>query len=174
MHSPSAATPEPDDALGADPEDPSTAAEALDPTPARPPDLDTMPVPGITRRRVAFAMAAIVTAWIVIVFARQVGEAAAATGRADEAVLRNAALTADVAGLKRELDQVQQQAYILQQARGHRLGDSGEIPFTLALDAPALAADAPGSAGQALGAAQDRSSPLDTWLRLLFGPDAGG
>jgi cell division protein FtsB len=170
----SAASPEPDGGLGASPEEPTAEAEGPDQGAVRPPDLDTMPVPGITRRRVAFALAAIVSAWIIIVFARQVGEAAAATGRADAAAIQNAALTADVAGIQRELDQVQQQAYILQQARGHRLGTPGEIPFSLALDAPALAADAPGSAAQALGASQERGSPLDTWLRLLFGPGVDG
>lgn len=187
MSSRSGARPEPDDALDATPEelpaaaDPDSVASApgasassgtAEQDSARPPDLETMPVPGITPRRVAFVMAAIVSAWIVIVFARQVGEAATATGRADEAVVRNAALTADVAGLQRELATVQQQAYILQQARGHRLGKTGETPFTLSADAPTLAGDAPGSAAQALGSDQERRTPLDTWLALLFGPGA--
>jgi len=174
MHSRSATSPELDDALDAKPEEPTAEAEGRVQGSFRPPDLDTMPVPGITRRRVAFAMAAIVSAWIIIVFARQVGEGAAATGRAEAAAIENAALTADVAGLQRELDQVRQQAYIEQQARGHRLGDPGEIPFAVAADAPALPADAPGSATQALGASQERGSPLDSWLRLLFGPGADG
>lgn len=189
MSSRSGARPEPDDALDATAEDLAAALDpdmiavargasassgTAEPDASRPPDLETMPVPGITPRRVAFVMAAIVSAWIVIVFARQVGEAATATGRADEAVARNAALTADVAGLQRELATVQQQTYILQQARGHRLGMTGEIPFTLSADAPTLAADAPGSATQALGSDQDRSSPLETWLRLLFGPGPEG
>lgn len=149
------------------------ASSGADAGALRPPDLDTLPVPGITRRRVAFVLAAVVSAWIIVVFARQVSEAAAATGRADEAAVVNAALTADVAALQRELDLVQETAYIGQQARAHGLGTPDEVAFTLAHDAPALPADAPGSATQALGAAQDGSSPLDTWLRLLFGPDAG-
>jgi cell division protein FtsB len=172
----SSTPPEPDAALAAvdvlEPADGGPAA--LDGTATRPPDLDTLPVAGITKRRVAFVIAAVFTAWIVVVFARQVGEAATATGRADDAVAQNAALTADVAAMQRELQLVQRKAYIQQQARGYGLGKETEIPFSLAQDAPALPADAAGSAAQALGASQDRSSPLDTWLRLLFGPGDGG
>jgi cell division protein FtsB len=180
MPSPSATPPEldgqlPDDA-DAPTDDPSrsSAVPGAGPASALPPDIDTLPVPGITRRRVAFVIAAVFSAWVVVVFARQVSEAAAATSRADDAVVANAALTAEVAALQRELDLVQARPYILQQARAHGLGKEKEIPFTLADDAPPLPADAPGSAAQALGASQDRSSPLDTWLRLLFGPGADG
>ena len=173
MPSPSATPPELDVApVDASDEEPDEFLAA--PASTRPPDLDTLPVAGITRRRVAFVLAAVVSAWIVVVFARQVSEAAAATGRADDSAAVNAALTADVAALQRELDLVQARPYILQQARGHGLGKEREIPFTLTNDAPALPADAPGSAAQALGATQDRGSPFDTWLRLLFGPGADG
>ena len=43
----------------------------------------------------------------------------------------------------------------------------------LADDAPPLAADAPGTAAVRLGAVVDRPSPLESWLRLLFGPGGG-
>ncbi len=171
-----------------DPRPASSAASTdeladLDPPPAEPPErpspeisatpvavaLEGLPIAGVTRRRVAFVAAALVTAWIVLVFARQVGEASAATGRADEAVLANARLTRDVAALQRELALVKTTPYILQQARAYRLGAPGEVAFQLAADAPPLGPDAPGSAEHRLGATSAVRSPLDSWLTLLFG-----
>lgn len=134
-------------------------------------DLSALPVAGITRRRVAFLAAAFVSAWIVVVFARQVGEASAASTRAEQMRLANTELAADVASLERELELIQRQEYILQQARGYRLGIPNEIPFTLSPDAPALAADAPGSAAVRLGAGEPAVTPLESWLSLLFGPE---
>ena len=73
--------------------------------------------------------------------------------------------------LKRELELIQRQAYITQQARAYRLGGGREIAFTLDANAPALPADAPGSASVKLGAApMDQRTPLESWLELLFGP----
>jgi cell division protein FtsB len=134
-------------------------------------DLSRLPVAGgITRRRVAFLAAAFVSAWIVVVFARQVGEASAAANRAEQMRLANVELAADVASLERELELIQRQEYILQQARGYRLGIPNEIPFSLSPDAPPLAADAPGSAAVRLGAGEPPVTPLESWLSLLFGP----
>jgi cell division protein FtsB len=150
--------------------------ESADASPAEaagPPDVDLagLPVAGITRRRLAFLAAAFVSAWIVVVFARQVGEASEATTRAEQMQIANAELAADVASLERELELIQRQDYILQQARGYRLGAPNEIPFTLAPDAPPLTADAPGSAAVRLGAGEPSITPLESWLSLLFGPE---
>lgn len=129
----------------------------------------TLPVAGFSRRRLAFVVGALVTAWVVVVFARQVGDAAAATGRVETAAVENGSLTQEVAALQRELDLVQTTPYIVQQARGFGLGARGEIPFHLAADAPPLPSDAPGSAALRLGAPASARSPLDSWLTLLFG-----
>jgi len=134
-------------------------------------DLAGLPVAGITRRRVAFLVAAFVTAWIVVVFARQVGEASAAATRAEMMRAANVELAGDLASLERELELIQRQDYILQQARAYRLGAPDEIPFTLSPDAPPLTADAPGSAAVRLGAGEPPISPLESWLSLLFGPE---
>ena len=75
-----------------------------------------------------------------------------------------------VEGLARELEQIQRQRYVEQQARGYGLGGAKEIPFTLADDAPPLPDDAPGSASVRLGADRSRVTPLERWLTLLFGP----
>ena len=164
---PTAAEPEPDAAERAVPESldarPSTArAETAG-------SLADLPVAGLTRRRIALAIGALVAAWVILLFARQVGEASEASSRVQAMEVSNAALETEVMGLERELTLIQRQAYIEQQAREYRLGTSREIPFVLADDAPPLAPDAPGSASVRLGAVVDRPSPLESWLDLLFG-----
>jgi hypothetical protein len=107
--------------------------------------------------------------WIVIVFARQVGDASAATGRAEAMIASNAQRQAQVAGLERELQRIGDRRFVLQQARGYGLGGSHEISFSLAAGAPSLPPDAPGSAAVRLGAPSS-AAPLERWLTLLFGP----
>jgi cell division protein FtsB len=133
-------------------------------------DLSALSIAGITRRRVGWVAAALLSAWIVVVFARQAGEAATASNRADQIARDNAALAAEVASLERELDIIEQPAYISQQARAYNLGSPQEIPFTLDPSVPAPGPDAPGSARFRVGAHDDRPSPLESWLSLLFGP----
>jgi cell division protein FtsB len=133
------------------------------------PDLSALPVVGITRRRMAFLGAAFATVWIVIIFARQVGEASAATGRVEALREANAQLAAEVAALEREFDLIQGEPYILLQARGFGLGGPRDIAFTLS-GRPELPEDAPGSAAARLGARADPDTPLESWLSLLFGP----
>lgn len=136
--------------------------------------LADLPVAGLTRRRIGLLLAALVAAWVIVLFARQVGEASEALARADAMRAANVSLHGDVAGLEAELVLIQRQAYIEQQAREYRLGQPKEIPFVLADDAPPLAPDAPGTAAVRLGATQDRRSPVDSWLDLLFGARISG
>jgi cell division protein FtsB len=134
------------------------------------PDLAALPIAGITRRRIGILACAMLGAWIVIAFARQVGEASAATARADDIASANAALRIEVGALERELDLIARQRYIEQQGRAYGLGGPREIAFTLEKDAPALPADAPGSAALRIGARTDDVAPLERWLTVLFGP----
>jgi cell division protein FtsB len=152
-----------------DPFDPFAAPEG---TTTR--SLDGLSVAGITRRRAAFALAALVTVWVVAVFARQVGDASAATARADRIRAENVEIAANVADLRSELQLIQTQSYIEQQARGYGLGNPRERPFALAGEADPLPSDAPGSAGLRLGAQSEKRSPFESWLSVLFGPDPGG
>ncbi len=133
------------------------------------PDLAALPIVGITRRRLAIGLGALLAVWILVIFARQVSEAAAATGRAQAMVAANAAKRAEIVGLEGELSRIQQPRFILQQARAYRLGDPDEIPFALAPGASPLAANAPGSAALRVGAPTSLS-PLESWLTILFGP----
>ena len=134
------------------------------------PDLAALPIVGITRRRVATLAATMLAAWIVIAFARQVGEVSAASQRAEYIATANANLRVEVAELERELELIGRQHYIQQQARAYGLGGSREIAFTLAKDAPPLPADAPGSAASRVGARDEHVAPLERWLTVLFGP----
>jgi hypothetical protein len=128
-----------------------------------------LPLPSLSRRRLATVAGVVVAAWLVLAFGRQVGDASAASNRADELRIANAALRQDVSTLQQDLARVQDDRFIRLQARQFGLGGPGEIPFTLAADAPALAADAPGSAAVRLGAVHDQRSPLEVWLSTIFG-----
>ena len=152
----------PDETGSTPPEDGSARASGE-------PDLATLPIVGLTRRRMATLLGVALIAWVIILFARQVTDAAAATGKAEAMVASNAARRSEVAGLEHELEVIQQPAFVAQQARGYGLGDSHEIPFSLGPGASPLPSDAPGSASVRLGAPTS-VSPLERWLTLLFGP----
>ena len=133
------------------------------------PDLSGLPIAGITRRRIGFLVAALLSAYIVIAFARQVSDASSAGVRVETMKAGNVEIENRIAALEREYQLIQRQEWIEQQARGYGLGVTGEIPFTLAAP-PSLPPDAPGSAAVRLGGRTDRPSPLEAWLSLLFGP----
>jgi hypothetical protein len=133
-------------------------------------DLSAVPVVGITPRRITFALGALVIVWVVFAFARQMGAAADAAHRAQDLRLSNARLTAEVAALQQELLVIQRRPYIAVEMRRYGLGRPKEIPFTLAPGAPALGPDAPGSAAVRLGEETPVTTPLESWLSLLFGP----
>jgi cell division protein FtsB len=158
----------PDDAASPRPD----IAEADGPERAPPDavDLSALSVAGITRRRVGWATAILVSVWIVLVFARQAGEAATASARSDQIAADNAALAAEVAALGHELDVIKQPEYIALQARAYGLGKGNEIPFVLDPSVPTPGPNAPGSAALRVGAEDQRMSPLDSWLSILFGP----
>lgn len=133
-------------------------------------DLTGLSIAGITRRRVGWVAAGLVSVWIVIVFARQVGDASAASSRAAQLARDNTALAAEVQSLQGEVDLIVRPEYVALQARAHGLGAAHEVPFTLDPSVPAPVDGAPGSASVRLGAETERQTPLESWLSLLFGP----
>jgi cell division protein FtsB len=157
------AGPEPDTGAEATPQPPAGA------TAGTLASLSDLPVAGLTRRRIAILIGALVAAWVIVLFARQVGEASEASTRSDTMRTENVAMAAEVGALEQELALIQRQAYIEQQAREYRLGTPREIPFIIADDAPALPEGAPGTAATRLGADTGEVTPLDSWLTLLFG-----
>ena len=134
------------------------------------PSLASLPIAGLTRGRLMAIAAVLAASWIAVAFARQVGAAGDLTARADGLRVDNERLERQVAALRDELVLVNRAEYIGHQARAFRLGDSAEIPFTLAADAPPLPADAPGSAAVRLGATGASRSPLEGWFSVFFGP----
>ena len=157
-------------------------ARIASPTHRRPPypDLSALPIAGIGRRQLALILGAVATVWIVVLFARQIGDASAASTRAEDLAAANATLRDDIEGYRRELALIQRQEYILIQARGYGLGKGREIPFSLAPDAPSLPPDAPGSASVRVGSdvgAGDAVRALDgaavwAWLTASSPPSA--
>ena len=144
------------------------------PTDAEPPDeprLDpaSLPMPSLSRRRVVTAAGVLVAALLTLSFVRQVGEASAASDRAEELRAANAALRDEVARLQGDLNHVQDERFIQLEGRAFGLGAKGELPFALAAGAPDLSEDAPGSAAVRLGAPAKPDNPLDAWLEVLFG-----
>ena len=63
---------------------------------------------GLTRRRVALLLGALLAAWVIVLFARQVGEASEATTQADAMRASNVTLQTQVVAAQRELHQIQQ------------------------------------------------------------------
>ena len=153
---------DPRDEATSDPEEPAALGDRV--------DLSGLSIAGITRRRVGWAAAGLFAVWIVIVFARQAGDAAAAAGRAVQLANDNAALAAEVASLQNEVDLIVRPNYVALRARAYGLGAPNEIPFTLDPSVPAPVDGAPGSASVRLGAETARQTPLESWLSLLFGP----
>ncbi len=149
---------------------PST--EAPEPSPSIDDLLAGLPIAGVTRRRIALIVAAFVSIWVVAVIVRQVGDASLATARVTETRESNAQLAANVEALERELELIQRDPFVAQQARSYGLGGRREIPFSLAADVPPLPPDAPGSAAERLGTAERQQTPLESWLELLFGPSS--
>jgi hypothetical protein len=124
---------------------------------------------GLSRRRLAVLVAGFLCLYLVGVFARQVGEAAAASEQADRMRDRNAALRQDLDSLRNELELIQRQVFIDSTARGYGLGVAGELTVTLDPNAPPLPVDAPGSIGIAESSSTAAGSPLEAWLEALFG-----
>lgn len=146
----------------------STDPPAADPEPPDPRGpLGRMPVAGFSRRSLAVVVGVVVVAWIVFVFARAVADSAASSDRVDQLRQQTAAAATRLEAAERELEIIQSPDYLQLQARAYGYGGAGERAFALEPDGPSprpitpLGAE-PGSGG--------RSTPLDDWLDLLFGP----
>jgi hypothetical protein len=118
-------------------------------------------------------VACVVAGWILLAFARQVGEAAEATARADRTRAENASISAELDRLRAELAFIQEPRFIALQARAYGVGGRRERPFTLGVAAPPLPPDAPGSASQRVGYRTVERTPLEAWIQVLFGGRPG-
>jgi type II secretory pathway pseudopilin PulG len=115
---------------------------------------------------------AIVSVWLVLVFARALGDVDRATARhqqmSDDAAALQTRLDAD----RRELALVQTDAFQRLQARAYGMGAANEVVFSLPADAPTPAPIVPLGATSAAAddaAPASATTPLDAWLEILFG-----
>ena len=111
---------------------------------------------------------AVVSVWLVFVFAKALSDVDHATAVHQSIAAETATLQARLDADKREQEVVQTDAFQRMQARAYGMGATGEILFTLPHDAPSPPSIAPLGAGAATSAA-DAGSPLDAWLKILFG-----
>lgn len=126
--------------------------------------------PGIGpgRSYLALAVIVIVAIWVVFMFGRALTQLNEATQRAAAVRTETVALHDRLEQAERELELVQTDAFLSLQARGYGMGESGERAFGLAPGAPPPPAIVPlgGEAASTVG-----RTPLESWLRLLFGGD---
>lgn len=108
----------------------------------------------------------VIAFWVALGFARTITQLNAATERQVALTAETAALTAQLDAGHRELELVQTDGFQALQARAFGIGAPTEVAFALESGAPAavpvvpLGSDGPGTEPQ---------TPLDAWLRLLFG-----
>lgn len=110
----------------------------------------------------------IIAVWLIFVFARALGDVDHATARQQSIAAEAATLQARLDADHRELQLVQTDAFQALQARAYGMGAPGEIVFSLPQDAPSPPPITP------LGATTTTEvsaapSPLDAWLKILFG-----
>lgn len=118
------------------------------------------------RSHVGLIVLLVIAFWVVLGFARTMTQLNTATERQAVLTAETTALTAQLDAGHRELVLVQTDGFLALQARAFGIGAPGEVAFALEAGAPPpvpvvpLGSDGPGAEPQ---------TPLDAWLRLLFG-----
>ena len=118
------------------------------------------------RKQLGLIVLLVIGSWVVFSFGRTITQLNFASDRQAVLAADTAALSAQLEAGQREVELVQTDGFQALQARAFGIGAPGEIAFSLESAAPAAARVAPlGSTGPG---AQPQT-PLDAWLRLLFG-----
>lgn len=118
------------------------------------------------RSHIGLLIVVVIAFWVVLGFARTMTELNAATERRTVLAAETTALAAQVDAAHRELVLIQTDGFQALQARAFAIGAPDEIAFALEAGAPPPVPVMPlGSEGNATNA----QTPLDAWLRLLFG-----
>lgn len=120
----------------------------------------------LSRRSAAISGSIVAVAWLVLVFGSALADVNAAQSRAQQTRDDNAALQIRLDQGRAEIDLIQTDAFLRLQARAYGLGERGERAFALEAGTPLMEPIVP--LGDALTPEPPRS-PLDEWLRLLFG-----
>ncbi len=118
------------------------------------------------RNHLALLAIVVIGAWVVVGFGRTITSMNAATDRQAALTAETQLLNAQLAAGERELELVQTNGFQAIQARSYGLGAPGELAFSLAADAGPAPHVVP--LGES-GTAAEAGSPLEAWLKLLFG-----
>lgn len=120
----------------------------------------------LTRGHVVAVVLVIVGLWVVLSFGRTITQLNAATDREQRLTDETAQLAAQLDANRRELELVQTDAFQALQAREFGIGKPGEVNFSLEPGAPSPPPVIPlGNEGNQAAP----HTPLDAWLKLLFG-----
>ena len=122
----------------------------------------------LRRIHLALTLLGIVAVWLVFVFAKALSDVDHATAIHQSIATETEALQQRLDADHREQEIVQTDAFQRMQARAYGMGATGEIVFTLPLDAPSPPPITPLGAAAAKSASET-VSPLDAWLQILFG-----
>jgi cell division protein FtsB len=118
------------------------------------------------RRTIGAVVGILLTLWLVAVFGRALADSNALNDRQVREEATNAALRAQVAAGRAEIAFIQTDRFLQFQARSYGMGLPHEKAFALEPGAPDPRPITP------LGSTDEPSTattPLDDWLRLLFG-----
>lgn len=121
---------------------------------------------GAERRTLGIVVGIVVTVWLVAIFGRALADSNALDQRQAREEATNAALRAQVAAGRAEIAFIQTDTFLQFEARSYGMGLTRERAFALEPGAPDPRPITP------LGSGDEPSSqrtPLDDWLRLLFG-----
>ncbi len=121
---------------------------------------------GRSARTTALVAGVGVVIWLLFVFGSALARSDAIAQEAAAVRAENAALVERIAAGRREVDLIQTEAFLSNQARAFGMGEAGERPFALASDAPPRVEIVP--LGEAPAIAEP-SMPLEEWIELLFG-----
>lgn len=121
---------------------------------------------GAERRTIGAVVGILLTVWLVAVFGRALADSNALNERQVREEATNAALRAQVAAGRAEIAFIQTDRFLQFQARSYGMGLPREKAFALEPGAPDPRPITP------LGSTDEPSTattPLDDWLKLLFG-----
>lgn len=119
-----------------------------------------------TRSYLFIVIGVVLAIWLVIVFGRALTQLNEATERATAMRLETISLQERLDAGRREAELVQTDAFMAMQARSFGMGRPAERAFALVAGAPPAPAVVPLGADTGPVPA---TTPLDSWLRLLFG-----
>jgi cell division protein FtsB len=121
---------------------------------------------GAERRTLGALLGIVVTVWLVVIFGRALADSNALDQRAAQEEATNAALRAQVAAGRAEIAFIQTDTFLQFEARSYGMGQPRERAFALEPGAPAPRPITPLGSGDEAAASR---TPLEDWLRLLFG-----